>query len=538
MVQAVIYCRVSSDKQVLEGNGIKSQEQRCRQYAEMKGYKVREVFAEEGVSGKLFKRPEMDRLVDYLNLHATKENPIIVIFDDLKRFGRETENHFPLKLRIIQANGKLESPGFRFEDTPESKFIETILVAQGTLEREQNAVQVTNKMKARLEMGYWPFPGFPRCFNHKSLKGMGKVLVHNQNAPVYKEVLEGYAFDRFHTLADAHKWFVDQGIKSEYSKFCVMVRNPLLAGYLEYPKWKVGFRKAQHQEIISLELHQRIITKILGKGPNQVHVKTKLNEDFPLRGYVKCVETESKFTGGWTKNGNGIRKPYYQARVTRDQREEKGFRSRSFQRDLVHARLEKELEKITPKTNLLELTRAIFSDCWDTKTNEIEKASKQDNTRLKQIEDEFESILDKLTKTTSDLITKVYEKKLEDLEKEKTVLTQNLDSKKLTPFDFQTALENVLNFIKNVGYYWKNGNADAKKTILKLCFQDYLYYSENFGFQTPKYSLPFKLFRSLGEGESPLVEVGGIAPPSSWDKLVMAVSGRTHIRFGYFTLIG
>lgn len=103
------------------------------------------------------------------------------------------------------------------------------------------------------------------------------------------------------------------------------------------------------------------------------------------------------------------------------------------------------------------------------------------------------------------------------LEKEKTVLVQNLDSKKMTPFDFQTALENILNFVKNPSYYWKNGNADTKKIVLKLCFQDYLYYSEKFGFQTPNYSVPFKLFRSLSDTELPLVEMGGVAPPSSWN---------------------
>nr|WP_319390403.1 recombinase family protein [uncultured Cohaesibacter sp.] len=44
---------------------------------------------------------------------------------------------------------------FNFEDTPEGKFLETILAATGTLEREQNARQVRQKMKARVEQGFW-----------------------------------------------------------------------------------------------------------------------------------------------------------------------------------------------------------------------------------------------------------------------------------------------------------------------------------------------------------------------------------------------
>ena len=38
--KAVIYCRVSSTKQRIEGDGLASQEVRCREYARMKGYDV------------------------------------------------------------------------------------------------------------------------------------------------------------------------------------------------------------------------------------------------------------------------------------------------------------------------------------------------------------------------------------------------------------------------------------------------------------------------------------------------------------------
>src|SRR5690606_40108499 len=41
---ALIYCRVSSTKQKLEGHGLDSQELRCRQYAAQHGYQVEAVF--------------------------------------------------------------------------------------------------------------------------------------------------------------------------------------------------------------------------------------------------------------------------------------------------------------------------------------------------------------------------------------------------------------------------------------------------------------------------------------------------------------
>lgn len=42
--KAVIYCRVSSVRQKVDGSGLASQEHRCREYAESKGYDVAAVF--------------------------------------------------------------------------------------------------------------------------------------------------------------------------------------------------------------------------------------------------------------------------------------------------------------------------------------------------------------------------------------------------------------------------------------------------------------------------------------------------------------
>ena len=48
---AVIYCRVSSIKQSTRGDGLASQETRCREFATYKGYAVAEVFKDDASGG-------------------------------------------------------------------------------------------------------------------------------------------------------------------------------------------------------------------------------------------------------------------------------------------------------------------------------------------------------------------------------------------------------------------------------------------------------------------------------------------------------
>ncbi len=197
IIYCIIYCRVSSKRQVLEGNGLRSQEKRCRIFAESKGYKVIKVFRDEGVSGGIMDRPGMQELISFLDSRSVSESEIVVIVDDIKRWARSVPAHFELKKEIYSRNARLESPSYRFEDSPEGQFVETILASAAELERNQNKRQVINRMKARLEMGLWPFHPIPGYISKKH-KQLGKVLNPVEpKASIIKEALEGYASNRF-----------------------------------------------------------------------------------------------------------------------------------------------------------------------------------------------------------------------------------------------------------------------------------------------------------------------------------------------------
>ena len=113
----------------------------------------------------------------------------MVIFDDLKRFARDTEFHIALRRAFQRRKARIECLNFKFDDTPEGKFIETIMAAQGELERQQNSRQVIQKMQARIAAGYWCFKPIIG-YKYKRVDGHGKLLVperarcqHRQRSP-------------------------------------------------------------------------------------------------------------------------------------------------------------------------------------------------------------------------------------------------------------------------------------------------------------------------------------------------------------------
>lgn len=146
ILTALLYCRVSSRKQMREGDGLNSQEHRCRQHADSRGYPVERIFL-ESVSGglDLAERPALQDLLRYLDAIKNNGARYVVIFDDHKRFARHTEMHLLLRRELGARNAKIEYLNFTVDDTPEGEFIETMLAAQAQLERQQNGRQTKQK---------------------------------------------------------------------------------------------------------------------------------------------------------------------------------------------------------------------------------------------------------------------------------------------------------------------------------------------------------------------------------------------------------
>ncbi|MEO0995513.1 MAG: recombinase family protein, partial [Pseudomonadota bacterium] len=240
--KAVIYSRVSTKKQSAEGSGLESQEHRCRQYAEARGYEVEAVFPDDvSGAGDFMKRPGMVALLAYLE--ARSETDFVIIFDDLKRFSRDIEFHKKLRRTLEVHGARPECLNFRFEDTPEGKFLETLVAAQGELERDQNRRQVIQKMSARIEQGYAIISRPPAGYRYEKSREHSKILVRDEPvASIVQEALESYASGRFQTQAEVKRFLDAQPDfpKSRsgavtFERVKEILVQPLYAGYVEAP---------------------------------------------------------------------------------------------------------------------------------------------------------------------------------------------------------------------------------------------------------------------------------------------------------------
>ena len=198
-IKWLIYCRVSSKKQVKEWNWLSSQEKRCRDYATGSLWiQVEKVFNDEWVSGWLFERKSIQELFKYID--KNKKNNYIVIFEDLNRLSRDIQVHTLLKSEFKKRWVELACPNFKFEESPEWDFKENISVIVSQYEKDKNKQRVLSRMKARLEQWFWCFR-VPIWYKFIEANEWWRIVVKDtETANIIKNWLEKYADWILHTL--------------------------------------------------------------------------------------------------------------------------------------------------------------------------------------------------------------------------------------------------------------------------------------------------------------------------------------------------
>ena len=480
MTRALVYCRVSSTKQRLEGSGLESQEQRCRAYADDKGYVVEAVFPDDvSGGGDFMRRPGMVALLSFLD--AQKGKPYVVIFDDLKRFARDTEFHLKLRREFAVRGATIECLNFRIEDTPEGKFIETVIAAQGELEREQNRRQVVQKMKARVENGFWVFRAPVGYCYVNAPSGGGKVLVPDEVlAPIVRNALEGFATGHFASQAEVQR-FLERSPHFPKDKSDGTLRpmtvNRLLkkvvyAGYVEAPKWGVGKRKGQHEGLISFETHQKIQDVLEGRK-RRYPARKDHNEDFPLRGFVSCDCCGNAMTAAWSK-GKYRHYAYYRC-------ETRGCEAKS--KSVPRAKMEESfaeiLKGLEPAKGLFELAKAMLIDAWEMRHSialgEKDVLRKQLDETNKQID----GLLDRIVEANNASVVSAYETRIDRLERDRIVLQEKIDNAVPEKGRLEDCMELALRFLSSPWNIYKNGDYALRQTVLRLAFAKPLRYSLN-----------------------------------------------------------
>jgi len=501
--KALIYCRVSSERQKNEGHGLDSQEHRCREYAKSKGFEVEQVFPDSFTGGGDFTlRPAMMALLNYIDAHPHRK--YVVIFDDLSRLARDIIAHVKLRDAFRLRGVGVLCANFNFDDSPEGEFFENMIASRNQYDRKANRRQVIQKQKARLESGYWPFYPPP---GYKAEKDPihGKLLKSTDKASMIKEAFEGFATNRFKDQVDVLRFLKENNFQDGKPVYLETVSRMLLrviyAGYIEYPQWEVARREGHHEAIISLDIFEKVQDKLNGNA--RCFTRKDTRPDFPLRGPVVCASCGHSFTASWS-TGRTKRHPYY-----RCNQPSCPIKNKSIRKELIESQFGVLLARAKAKDQVIDYATALFLKEWGERMVNQNKISTEKEKKLFAIIEEKNSLIQRITKVT-DTVAKEFEKRIEELSKQEAIVSDQITNPAIKGISFETALEAVLAYIKNPSDKWENGVLNDKRLVLKLVFTGKISYDYENGFGTANYSLPIKAFELLATSKSQGVEMARI----------------------------
>ena len=506
--KAVIYCRVSSVRQTTHGNGLESQETRCREYANYHGYEVIETFSDD-MSGSVIGRPGMQTMLKFLR--SRKKQELVVIIDDISRLARGLEAHLQLRAAIASAGASLESPSIEFGEDSDSILVENLLASVSQHQRQKNGEQTKNRMRSRMLNGYWVFQA-PWGYRFERQSGGGKLMVPDEPlASIIKEALEGFASGRFGSQAEVKRFLEAQpefptcrhGVVLN-ERVNQLLTQVLFSGYLDYPTWGIPLRKAQHQGIISLETFELIQKRLKSSG--YAPTRKDINEDFPLRGFVCCADCGTPMTAAWSK-GRNDNYPYYLCR-------QNGCASnkKSIPRARIEEALHELVKTLTPAPSLFRLANEIFQDFWKKRANAGRERIAQMRLEIGQIERKLAQVVDRLVEADSGAIVRAYEQKVDELERQKLILAEKIAQCGTPARDYQSTFQTALKFLANPWNLWETGRLEDRRAMLKLVFGGNIVFDRFEGFQTPEISLPFKALGAISGAEKEMVPATGFEP--------------------------
>lgn len=190
MKYAGIYVRVSTERQAQEGYSVAAQKENLTRFANDNGFKVYDIYADEGISGKNVEgRPSVKRLIK--DIQDRKIDVVLIQkFDRLTRNITDTEDFIALFQKysvdvLSIADGKVDI------SNSNGKFMTLLKGLFAQHERELTAERIKVALTQKAKQGYTLCCGCtPYGYNRK--KGNKVIIINQEEAKIVRRIFKNY----------------------------------------------------------------------------------------------------------------------------------------------------------------------------------------------------------------------------------------------------------------------------------------------------------------------------------------------------------
>jgi site-specific DNA recombinase len=500
-LNAVIYCRVSTDEQV--GNlSLPTQEQRCLSFCSQHGWPVIEVFREEGQSAKTTHRPAFQQMLQYCG--DPSKGVGFVVVNDLSRFSRNTADHITTRVALHAEGVALRSVCEPIDETSSGVMVGTIFSAVHQFDNDRKSERTKVGMQQSAKMGRWPFKAPLGYMNVPALRDRPNIAPDPDTARLVQKAFE-LAATGLHSKAEVLREMTKLGLKTQRGKavtaqtFQRLLVNPIYAGWVEIPEWDVRER-GSFEALIDQACFDKVQDVLKGRRPSLTSYQRN-HPDFHLRMFVRCAKCGEPLTGSWSK-GRNEKYAYYHCR-------KRTCLSVNVRREVLQSRFLDWLEWMTPERSAMDGFKETVRTVWKQRQGDAEALRGVLQRKLETIEGRKKTLVDRWLDGQADQRT--YAEQIARLTAEIDEVQAELRNAEVEHIELEAVLAFAERIITRPARLWLESSLDQRQRLQKTLFPNGVDF-DGTAFGTGSTSLFFSLLAGFSEVESYLASPTGFEP--------------------------
>jgi site-specific DNA recombinase len=483
MDKAVIYARVSSKEQEIEGYSIPAQIKLLKEYSLKNNLSIKKEFTDIETAKKAG-RTQFNAMLNYL-----KENPNIktILVEKTDRLLRNISDYASLndyieihdiKVHLVKENVLLTK-----DSRSNEKFIFGIKALMAKNYVDNLSEEVKKGMLEKANQGIYPSTA-PYGYKNVAINGKRIIEVDTETAPFVKKMFELYATGSYSLLKLRKKMLADGLVYKNGKNFTkraveVILKNSFYTGVFV---WKgKTYHNASHEPIISKELFN--LVQRIKSNP----YKSK-SRNFPYTNLIKCGVCGCALTAEIKKE----KYVYYHCT---------GYKGKCKQPYLRQEVLEETFENLLNNIQISdEIQNFILKGIKDSFKDKIKYHNSLVNNLEKQIkvlQNRIDNIyLDKLDGKISEEFWQTNSQKWKN---EKENLLIKLSASQKADSNYLDNVNLILELSKKAAYLFKKQNHKEKRRLISLILSNSTYKDGKLDLQLKK---PFDMIIKVAKSEN------------------------------------
>ncbi len=490
--RAASILRVSTKKQLNEGDGIENQRRGNAEHIRRKGYiLVKEFVIAESADG-----PERDDFEAAVQEIISRRREIdVVVFWKVDRISRGgVLPYYTLKGVLAKHGVRVEFATEQIDGSATGELMETLLAGMARFENRLRVERTIGVEKILTREGYW-CRAAPTGFRNGRSEGK-PVLLPSEEPGQWGLLRHGLRkqMEGAYTLAEVADEMRREGLrtpkgglvcKQTWLNIC---RSPVYGGMLR-GKWTGGeFVRAKFDGPLSPQEWQELQQVLDGKRRTAASApRQRLHPAFPLRRFLLCPGCGRPARGYSTKGRSGAAFAYYDC-----QRPACRFRVQAGE---AHEAFVGLLRRVKPEEGLLGLFRDVVLDAWASKQQEMEAGMQAGRAARAGLEEEKGRLVALMKRSADNPAL------LAELEKDFGRVEGKLSLAKIVDRDAahesadkEEVVDACIEGLKRADELWGKWPVEGRSKLQRLVFPGGINYGDLAGNRTPQLSLLYGAF--------------------------------------------